>query len=90
MAQRRRWEDLATTTSKRSVGSGGQGGDNGNDVDLRGDNYTDITISLAMATGWRATKSAMAARAMATTKGLQASDGDGAEEGGGGSNEGGG
>ena len=40
-------------TSKQSVGSGGQGGDNGDDVDLRGYDYTDITISLAMATATR-------------------------------------
>ncbi len=52
LARRRRhqWEDLVTTTSKRSVGSGGQGGDNDNDVDLRGNDYNDTTISLAMAT----------------------------------------
>jgi hypothetical protein len=37
-----------TTTSKRSVGSGGQGGDNDNNVDPRGDDYNDTTISLAM------------------------------------------
>ena len=40
-----------TTTSKRSVGSGGQGGDNDNDVNLRGNDYNDTKISLAMATG---------------------------------------
>jgi hypothetical protein len=51
--QRHRWEDLATTTSKRSVGSGGQGGDNDDDVDPRGDDYNDTTISLAMATATR-------------------------------------
>jgi len=48
MAQRHRWEDLATTTSKRLLGSGGQGGDNDGDVDPRGDDYNDTTISLAM------------------------------------------
>ena len=42
-----------TTTSKLSVGSGGQGGDNDNDVDLRGNDYNDTTISLAMATATR-------------------------------------
>ena len=52
--RRRRWEDLAPTTSKRSVGSGGQGGDNDNDVDPRGDDYNDTTISLAMAMATRA------------------------------------
>jgi len=51
--QRRRWEDLATTTSKRSVGSGGQGGDNDNGINLRGDDYSDTTISLAMAMATR-------------------------------------
>ena len=51
--RRRRWEDLAPTTSKRSVGSGGQGGDNDGDVDPRGDDYNDTTISLAMATATR-------------------------------------
>jgi hypothetical protein len=53
MAQRRRWEDLATTTSKRLLGSGGQGGDNDGDVDPRGDDYNDTTISLAMAMATR-------------------------------------
>jgi len=51
--RRRQWEDLASTTSKRPVGSGGQGGDNDNDIDLRGDDYNDTTISLAMATATR-------------------------------------
>ena len=41
------------TTSKRSVGSGGQGSDNDDNVDLRGDDYNDTTISLAMATATR-------------------------------------
>ncbi len=40
---------LATTTSKRLLGSGGQGDDNDGDVDPRGDDYNDTTISLAMA-----------------------------------------
>jgi hypothetical protein len=64
--QRRcRWEDLATT-SKRSVGSRGQGGDNDDDIDPRGDDDNNTTISLAMA---MAPKRAMAAaRAMVTTK----------------------
>ena len=53
MAQRRRWEDLATTASKRLLGSGGQGGDNDGDVDPRGDDYNDTTISLAMAMATR-------------------------------------
>jgi hypothetical protein len=51
--RRRRWEDLAPTTSKRSVSSGGQGDDNDGDVDPRGDDYNDTTISLAMATATR-------------------------------------
>ena len=51
--RRRQWEDLATTTSKRLIGSGEQGGDNDNDVDPRGDDYNDTTISLAMATATR-------------------------------------
>jgi hypothetical protein len=43
--------DPATTTSKRSVGSRGQGGDDDDDdVDPRGDDDNDTTISLAMAT----------------------------------------
>jgi hypothetical protein len=41
------------TLSKRSVGSGGQGGNNDDNVDLRGDDYNDTTISLAMATATR-------------------------------------
>jgi hypothetical protein len=58
-------EDLATT-SKRSVGSRGQGGDNDDDIDPRGDDDNNTTISLAMA---MAPKRAMAAaRAMVTTK----------------------
>jgi len=40
-------------TSKRSVGSGGQGGDNDGDVDPRGDDYNDTIISLAMAMATR-------------------------------------
>ncbi len=36
-------------TTKCPVGSGEQGGNNDNDVDARGDNYNDTTISLAMA-----------------------------------------
>ena len=42
-----------TTTSKRLLGSGGQGGDNDGDVDPRGDDYNDTTISLAMAMATR-------------------------------------
>ena len=41
------------TTSKRSIGSGGQGGDNDGDVDPRGGDYNDTTISLAMAMATR-------------------------------------
>jgi hypothetical protein len=42
--QRRRCEDLATTTSKRSVGSRGRGGDNDNDVDPRGEDDNDTNL----------------------------------------------
>jgi len=38
---------------KWSVGSGGQGGDNDGNVDPRGDDYNNTTISLAMATATR-------------------------------------
>jgi hypothetical protein len=41
------------TTSKRSVGSQGQGGDDDGDFDPRGDDDDDKTISLAMETASR-------------------------------------
>ncbi len=56
LARRRRgqrWEDLATSTSKQLIGSRGPGGYDGIDVDPRGDNDNETTISLAMATATR-------------------------------------
>jgi hypothetical protein len=51
--QRQQWEDPATTTLKRLVGLRGWGGDDNNDVNLRGDDDDNTTISLAMATATR-------------------------------------
>jgi hypothetical protein len=51
--QRRQREDLATLTSKRSICSRGRGGYDDNDIDPRGDDDNDTTISLAMATATR-------------------------------------
>ena len=64
--RRRRWEDLAPTTSKRSVGSGGQGGDNDREATIT--TIQQSALRWRQRRGWRATNSAMAARAMATTK----------------------
>jgi hypothetical protein len=51
--QQRQWEDPATKTSKRLVGSQGRGGDDDDNVDPRGDDDDDTTISLAMAMAMR-------------------------------------
>ncbi len=50
--QRRRWEDLATSTSKGLISLRGWGGYDDDDVDPRGNDDND-TISLAMATATR-------------------------------------
>jgi hypothetical protein len=51
--RRQRWEDLAASTSKQLIGLRGSGGYDGNDVNPRGDNDNETTISLAMATATR-------------------------------------
>jgi hypothetical protein len=51
--RQQRWEDPATTTWKRLVGLQGQGGDDDNDINTRGNDGYDTTISLAMATATR-------------------------------------
>ena len=51
--QRRQREDLATLTSKRSICSQGRGGYDDNDINPRGNDDNDTTISLAMAMATR-------------------------------------
>ncbi len=50
---RRQWEDLATLTSKRSIGLRRRGGYDDDGINPRGGNDNDTTISLVMATATR-------------------------------------
>ena len=51
--RRQQWEDLATSTSQWSIGSQRRGGYDDNDVNPRGDDDNDTTISFALATATR-------------------------------------